>query len=771
MWKLYSITAEHIAAIEQITYTLQQGVTTLIFGRNLDNDSQGSNGSGKSALLESISLAITGDTLRHVKMDEIINDRHDTARVYAELINVDRHERLTIERTLSRKAPQSVTCQHYVYDEQVDCTQANVSDYNTFICQTIGISKEDLFNNFILSKHKYKSFLASSDKDKKEIINRISNAVLVDEAIAKLDEDIVPVLEDSKKAELKIASANAAINAMQEQIDKAKEDLESKHQDRTRRLQELRDKLAAKRKENRELQQQAQEISSSILELTDVASQIQGIEDNTKLSYFECYDKLSELLKEKQISGFSNWKEVFQTHDSIAEEIEEKINCLQQDHTNVQSDFDNYMASQEDISQYDTRIQEYDKRIADIDKDSVAIKQDIRDIEVKIDQVKASLEQAKESVAQLKNSIAGTIQCPKCKHQFVLGSDVDVAKVQKQIEQHQQKVDTIQSNLEQFRGEQDALNAEESKVREDKRSVSQMRDDCVTKQRQVQQQIQGYRDKLARIQQDIEDAQRKLSKKSKEMDDDCDDMFDEARSLAQTATISRKANVDQINISIESNHAIMETTENTIKELESAVDDNTFIQNLKDSLQANKEKLKQAMDEASRVNLELENLNMQKTRFVEFKTYLANTKIEALNQVTNDFLERIGSDIRIQFSGYTVLKSGKVRDKISISLVRNGVDGGSFDKFSEGEKARVNLANILAMNALANSNSEAGRGLDLLILDEILEATDEDGLANIFQAINNLGITALVVSHGNVAENYPYRLVVNKRNGVSFINE
>lgn len=80
---------------------------------------------------------------------------------------------------------------------------------------------------------------------------------------------------------------------------------------------------------------------------------------------------------------------------------------------------------------------------------------------------------------------------------------------------------------------------------------------------------------------------------------------------------------------------------------------------------------------------------------MQFKTYLANTKIEALSRITNEFLQDIGSDIRIRFDGYTVLKSGKVREKISISLLRDGMDCGSFGKFSAGEAARVNLATIL----------------------------------------------------------------------------
>ena len=55
-------------------------------------------------------------------------------------------------------------------------------------------------------------------------------------------------------------------------------------------------------------------------------------------------------------------------------------------------------------------------------------------------------------------------------------------------------------------------------------------------------------------------------------------------------------------------------------------------------------------------------LEVQRERFVQFKTYLANTKIEALSSITNEFLVGIGSDIRIRFDGYTLLKCGNVRE-------------------------------------------------------------------------------------------------------------
>ncbi|MEB3373800.1 hypothetical protein SFC43_13100 [Bacteroides sp. CR5/BHMF/2] len=40
MWKLSEITAENICSFNNLHYVLNQGVTTLVFGNNMDNDSR-----------------------------------------------------------------------------------------------------------------------------------------------------------------------------------------------------------------------------------------------------------------------------------------------------------------------------------------------------------------------------------------------------------------------------------------------------------------------------------------------------------------------------------------------------------------------------------------------------------------------------------------------------------------------------------------------------------------------------------------------------------
>ena len=68
MWKLIQVYAKNLCAFKLLDYKLLQKHTTLIFGNNMDNDSQGSNGSGKSAMLEAIAIGITGETMQKMKL-------------------------------------------------------------------------------------------------------------------------------------------------------------------------------------------------------------------------------------------------------------------------------------------------------------------------------------------------------------------------------------------------------------------------------------------------------------------------------------------------------------------------------------------------------------------------------------------------------------------------------------------------------------------------------------------------------------------------------
>ena len=107
MWRLTKIEARNLCTFREMEYTPSQGVTTLVFGDNRDNESQRSNGSGKSALIEAIALILTGSPLRKVRAEEIINDGAEVFLTRG-ADQYGRRRGLIVERTLSRKGPSTV---------------------------------------------------------------------------------------------------------------------------------------------------------------------------------------------------------------------------------------------------------------------------------------------------------------------------------------------------------------------------------------------------------------------------------------------------------------------------------------------------------------------------------------------------------------------------------------------------------------------------------------------------------------------------------------
>lgn len=775
MWKLANIHAENLCAFKELDYTLEQGVTTLVFGNNLDNDSQKSNGSGKSALIETIAIGIGGTPLRKIKNEEIINDAADECFIRLEFLNDSSTEVFVIERKISRKSASVVKCSIIRDGRPVETDEAvrsSVSEYDKYILEKLGINKDELYNNFVLSKHKFQDFLSCSDKDKKEIINRFSNGILVDKAIEKLEEDMVPLQNELNEANLNVANIDGRVSMLQEQIEAEENAKEERAKTKLQKIEEKESLIVSKRAEIRKYNEDIDSINDALDHLDNVDGNLQTIEENDKIAPNEAVERIAALFKEASISGLSDWKQniaekeqsilslekKLEENDASVSVVESQLNGLKEDYDTLSEDYKKFS------SKYPGRLKEYDDTIALQQQEIVSltesVRQNIRD--------KRSLNIA---IEELKTKLAGTIKCPKCSHEFLLSDkDFNVEEAEKELALNKQKVSDLDSHI---KGQNDSLAEYENQIDKVKSLKSKLREENMNweeKLSSVQSSINRLKsktndlnlfqkttsDKIAMIQGDLNNIRKKI--------------FDEAFNLLDDEINKKERAIKQLKETISTTEGSIDTLQQTIKELKEA-SDNEIIESLRLRLKEFLKKSVDAVSEKSKIEVKLNALKEQGQRFVEFKTYLANTKIEALSKITNEFLENIGSDIRIRFSGYTILKTGKLRDKISISIIRDGIDSGSFGKLSEGEKARVNLANILAMHKLINVNCDSDKGLDLLVLDEILEAVDENGLANMFSAINHIGVTALVVSHGNVAENYPYKLIINKQNGESYIDE
>lgn len=770
MWKLNKIAARNLCAFRELSYVLHQGVTTLIFGDNRDNESQRSNGSGKSALLECIAIGVTGSPLRKIKNEEIINDTADECYVMLEFSNTSCNEVFTVEREIYRKGASQVHCSIERDGKPIDTDEAvqhSVDAYGKYILEKLGITRDELFNNFVLSKHKYEDFLSCSDKEKKEIINRFSNGIVVDEAIEKVSEDIAPIETRLRDAELELSGVDGRIAMLTEQIEKEENNKKECARSKAERIAAIEQTITGKRAFIREKKLELTSLSNTRTDILQTDTEMQGLENSD--------EPLDDILEQVKImvsayGTLTDWNKVIESKKIQLSSVEKNLanhQTNQKNATDKQARLtDAYTALE---SEYALFTKQYQIR-------NEAVEEELKSLGIKLHNLSRTGEELRtkrrnlsSAVESLKNKLAGTITCPACKHQFLVADkEFDVIAGQQELSKKQHSLVLIGNEITE--AEQHCITVEKKQrtITADRQAICQKNDEWQQQLSTAGKDLQTatfeletmsrkekqIRETIISLQKDIEGVRRKI--------------FDEAFELIDAAYRTNERKKLTINDEVTAAESSIETLRATLSEISNSSPDE-IIESLRASLKNYRKKSAEILNAKDKIEQTLKQLQEQEQRFNQFKSYLANTKIEALSKITNEFLASIGSDIRIQFSGYTVLKTGKLREKISVTLVRDGVDCGSFGKFSEGEKARVNLSSILAMQKLVNSNCEGDKGLDLLVLDEILAAVDEEGNMKMFESLNRLGITALVVSHGHVSEAYPHTLVIRKEHGESRI--
>ena len=190
--------------------------------------------------------------------------------------------------------------------------------------------------------------------------------------------------------------------------------------------------------------------------------------------------------------------------------------------------------------------------------------------------------------------------------------------------------------------------------------------------------------------------------------------------------------------------------------------------NIVEEINSHKDALSEIEKEVVRVSYERGDLVEWEARFKKFKSHLANKAISTIQSYTSHYLQQMNTNLGVNMSGFKVKADGKLSEKISTTITRNGIEVGPFGRFSGGEKVRIEVCNIIALQQLINLNSESG-GLDLLFLDEIIESVDGAGVTELMKALNLLEKTVLVITHTNHAGVYDHVVTVQKRGGSSNI--
>ena len=318
MWNPIYIKIRNLFAHKDSEYRFKNNVCTVIFGKNNTDRNFGNNGAGKTTLLEGIAIALTNESLRDVKKDNFINRDEDDCMVDFLLENYVLKKSLRIVRRFFRgNKPVKIE----IYENDILNTQlTSVLEANKYIFEQIGITREDLLRYFIISQDNRYMFFTASDGDKKEIMNRITSADMINPVLEILAERL-----KEKEAEYKpLADEADEITVRIELLSEQAEELE--------KMNTFEDDLRAIQDRRAEIKSEAGEKAVLVKKYTSLIKekevQIQAISVPTDSQTVK--DKVKRLKRE--IEGLEDTLLEDRTIErKLKLELSEAITCLKSD--------------------------------------------------------------------------------------------------------------------------------------------------------------------------------------------------------------------------------------------------------------------------------------------------------------------------------------------------------------------------------------------------------------------------------------------------------
>lgn len=727
MWIPREIVIKRLGTIENQTYIFSQGVPRLIQGVNLDDEGQESNGAGKSMPGEAIVIALVGDVFRpEIRIADLIQDGAKDFEVLFSLYNTFYKQKLTIWRRFNDKTQQiklfiksTPNSEEDIYLAENEEVKSGVDEYNKKIIELIGISKEDLLNYFLIHKDKFTSFFSNGDGKKKEIIARFSGSHLL-KGVDKLIESDVKVIEISiQNINKEISKLEGKIEGYKEQIEENK-DPEGKKQ---KEIQLIEEEIEVK-KQN--INKRRDTISNSENFTIDKELEIKELEKSISI-------KLGEIntlnLKIKPLKLLS-----FLTEYENLDKEEAPLKLIKFD-----SDF-------KIIDEEEKDNLEIEKNISEVKKTT---NKDIDDLKIKVSTIEAQ--------------IKGAITCPNCSHSWSLQDATFNYK------QAQSDLITLKEiHLPDFENDLLEIENDLKDIKEELKKIESQRE-VVRKKVKANQELINEIDKRR-------DLVREKEKANKKAIDELQKEIDACNEKNRKTGISikekegeiegYKEDIKRANKQIEGfeediknlNTSIIEIQNREVKDIKREID--LKISNTQDDI------LKLKSDIVEREG-EIFEINQWNTNFIRFQTYLSNQTIKSIEGYTNYYLEKLKSNLGVLIEGYKTLADGKtVREEIDVAIIRDGSVQGKFGRFSSGEKMRVVLCNILALQRLINLNAKGG-GLDLLYLDEVVESVDAQGVESLIKALEGINQTIDIITHTNHNVSILSKVIATKKNKIT----
>jgi len=446
-------------------FVFENGKAVMVQGINLSDDGQLSNGSGKSAILEGISIAIRGNTLRDISAKDLVRDGQKSCIVEMELLNSIDQKTLKIRRTIfsnTKSAELMITVDGEIpkqlsvnSEEKVD-----VREGNDWIIYTIGVSKEDLLNYFLISKEKYTAFLNMSDGPKKEVIGRFSKSNLLDPVYGVISEKVSKVEKQIRDLQDGVVACESRIQVYKEQLES--ENVEEKEKKKQQKIDSYREKIS---QANQVLDQEKKllpELQATLKEAEEIYAQKQSaLKKMDHTAKINLLNKHRALIKSQGKELRQELKEIENLKLDLEKAIHGAVECPEcKAEFSISDDSFDVKKSRENLDEFDKAIKEVERdidekvseyntidgKIEKLQQEASNAKQSAMKAETATIEAQHKIKNKEITIASQLQSISNWLNSIQNVHEEVVKDMSD--EVTEKIEQQEVQIKTYQDQLE-----------------------------------------------------------------------------------------------------------------------------------------------------------------------------------------------------------------------------------------------------------------------------------------------------------------------------------
>ena len=345
---------------------------------------------------------------------------------------------------------------------------------------------------------------------------------------------------------------------------------------------------------------------------------------------------------------------------------------------------------QESINEFNLKIDKLS--LPDKQKQS-KLEQSLSKNKTRRDEIYNSVKELRRELSSIDKMLSGEIKCPKCKYRWLANEgEFTIDELEKKHKEYSNMIDEVEKMSEKT----------ENRIEELKSTLNHINTlfdeyDC------LKQEISKYKRRIESSKTEIEEYRKQIELYNKKH-----------KSLISHLSSGRVTVLEK---------EILECDEQ-------------------------KQELLQLINELNKEKEELTYWNIN-LGIKGFKTFLVNKILESVEGYVNLYLVKFKTNLVVRIQGFKTLKTGEVRENISVTISRDGGDTWkAFKRHSGGQRQRINVCGILTLQTMINNSSKYG-GLDLLILDEFFEGLDQRGQHGVLKILNSTHITTLVISHNN----------------------